>query len=89
MVSLNSVENGLLIFIRVEEYKTADVTLHTCFGSYGKHEAINYNAWIPLTSNQLHKSRNSSIYEKLLTNQLIKSSPIHTFNYHKGSNRQL
>jgi hypothetical protein len=75
-------------FISVEENQTADVTLKTFCGLYEKHEAINDNAWIPVSSNHLPKSRKSARYENLLTNQLIKTSPIHTFNYHRGSNQQ-
>lgn len=70
--SLNSVENGWLVFICVEENQTAEVTFNACYDLYGKNEAINDNAWIPVPTNQLHKSRKSAKYENLLTNQLIK-----------------
>jgi len=37
--------------------KIAYVTLNTCFDLYRKHGVIKDNARIPVTSNQLHKSR--------------------------------
>jgi hypothetical protein len=72
-----------LVVIHVKENQTANVTLNACSDLFGKHEEIDDNSWISVTSNQLRNSRKSARYESLHTNQLIKTSPIHGFNYHR------